>query len=389
MTGPAPHGARGAPSLFVPCFAAAAQTLILINHAPLLPLIMRDLGITPTQAGLLSTAMFVGAGLLALPAGHLTDWLGARWMTVVSIVILGLSTLALAAAPTYLAMLAIRLASGVGVSTSFITVSHYVNALWSGPRRALAQGLLGGSMQLGIGLGIFLLPWVATHSSWRMAFAVCALPPAVALVIWLAAARATPPAGPRTPMREVIGDPAMWRLGLVNASTFSLIVLLGTWIAVYFVEEFDLPLTMAGMLGSQASILGMAGRPLGGMIIARGVMGARSLIRWTLTGSVVGVLLLAIPGRPVAVAVAAVLLVGVTAALSYPGMLVLAAQVRPAALGTLLGAMSVVGTLAVIVGAPLMGALFSASGSFTLPFVVLAALPAGALWATARLPRGN
>ena len=161
MTGPAPHGARGAPSLFVPCFAAAAQTLILINHAPLLPLIMRDLGITPTQAGLLSTAMFVGAGLLALPAGHLTDWLGARWMTVVSIVILGASTLALAAAPTYLAMLAIRLASGVGVSTSFITVSHYVNALWSGPRRALAQGFLGGSMQLGIGLGIFLLPWVA------------------------------------------------------------------------------------------------------------------------------------------------------------------------------------------------------------------------------------
>jgi NNP family nitrate/nitrite transporter-like MFS transporter len=165
-------------------------------------------------------------------------------------------------------------------------------------------------------------------------------------------------------------------------------VLLGTWIAVYFVEEFSLSLTTAGMLGSQASILGMAGRPLGGMILARGAMGARSLIRWTLTGSALGVLLLAIPGRPVGVAVAAVVLVGVTAALSYPGMLVLAAQVRPAALGTLLGAMSVIGTLAVIVGAPLMGALFSASGSFTLPFVVLAALPLGALWGTTRLPRG-
>jgi NNP family nitrate/nitrite transporter-like MFS transporter len=309
-------------------------------------------------------------------------------MTVVSIVILGVSTLALAAAPSYLAMLAIRLASGVGVSTSFITVSHYVNALWTGPSRALAQGLLGGSMQLGIGLGIFLLPWVATHSSWRAAFAVCAVPTAVALALWLAAARHTPPEGPRTPVREVIGDPAMWRLGLVNASTFSLIVLLGTWIAVYFVEEFSLSLTTAGMLGSQASILGMAGRPLGGMILARGAMGARSLIRWTLTGSALGVLLLAIPGRPVGVAVAAVVLVGVTAALSYPGMLVLAAQVRPAALGTLLGAMSVIGTLAVIVGAPLMGALFSASGSFTLPFVVLAALPLGALWGTTRLPRG-
>lgn len=387
MTGPSAAATTRAPSLFVPCFAAAAQTLILINHAPLLPLLMRDLEISPAQAGLLSTAMFLGAGLLAIPAGHLTDWVGARRMTALSLVILGLSTLALAAAPGYLTMLAIRFVSGVGASTSFITVSHYVNALWTGPRRALAQGLLGGSMQLGIGLAIFGLPWVAAHSSWRVAFAVCALPAAVALGLWLATARPTPAEGERTPMRAVIGDPAVWRLGLVNASTFSLIILLGTWIAAYFVEEFGLPLTIAGMLGSQASILGMLGRPVGGMLLARGVMGARVLILWTSAGSVLAVLLLALPGRPLGLAVAAVVLLGVTAALAYPGMLVVAARVRPEALGTLLGVVSSVATLATIGGAPLMGALLSASGDFSLSFVALATLPAAALWGTLGLPR--
>jgi nitrate/nitrite transporter NarK len=188
-------------------------------------------------------------------------------------------------------------------------------------------------------------------------------------------------------VRQVIGDPAVWRLGLVNASTFSLTVLLGTWIAVYFVQEFGLPLTVAGMLGSQASILGMLGRPLGGVILARDIMGARSLIRWTLTGSVLALLVLALPGRPVGVAVAAVILVGMTAALSYPGMLVLASRVRPDAIGTLLGVVSSVATVSVIVGAPLMGALLSVSGSFTLPLVALALLPAVTLWGTARLPR--
>jgi nitrate/nitrite transporter NarK len=385
---PVPGGAAGAPSLFVPCFAAATQTLILINHAPLLPLIMSDFGISPAQAGLLSAAMFLGAGLLAIPAGHLTDWLGARWMTALSIIILGVSTLALAAAPGYRSMLVIRLLSGVGVSTSFITVSHYVNTLWTGPRRALAQGLLGGSMQLGIGLAIFVLPWVAEHSSWRTALAVCALPLAAALILWLATARPTPAEGERVPVRRVIGDPAVWRLGLVNASTFSLTVLLGTWIAVYFVQEFGLPLTVAGMLGSQASILGMVGRPLGGIILARGAVGARTLIRWTLTGSVLALLLLALPGRPVGVAVAAVILVGMTAALSYPGMLILASRVRPDAIGTLLGVVSSVATVSVIVGAPLMGALLSVSGSFTLPLVALALLPAVTLWGTTGLPRG-
>lgn len=387
MTGSIPAATTRAPSLFVPCFTAAAQTLILINHAPLLPLLMHDLAISPTEAGLLSTAMFLGAGLLAIPAGHLTDWVGARRMTTLSLIILGLSTLALAAAPGYLAMLIIRFVSGVGASTSFITVSHYVNALWTGPRRALAQGLLGGSMQLGIGIAIFVLPWVAEHSSWRAAFAVCALPVALALGLWLATARTTPAEPERTPVRAVIGDPAVWRLGLVNASTFSLIILLGTWIAAYFVEEFGLPLTIAGMLGSQASILGMLGRPVGGMLLARGVFGARALIRWTLAGSALAVLLLAIPGRPLGVAGAAVVLVGVTAALSYPGMLVVAARVRPEALGTLLGVVSSVATLATVGGAPLMGALLSASGNFSLSFVALATLPLAALWGTRGLPR--
>ena len=386
MTRPIPAATTRTPSLFVPCFAAAAQTLILINHAPLLPLLMRDLAISPTQAGLLSTAMFLGAGLLAIPAGQLTDWMGPRRTTVLSLLILGLSTLALAAAPGYLAMLVIRLVSGVGASTSFITVSHYVNAHWTGPRRALAQGLLGGSMQLGIGVSIFTLPWVAEHASWRVAFAVCAVPVAIALTLWLAMARPTQVEGERTPVRAVLRDPAAWRLGLVNASTFSLIILLGTWIAVYFVEEFGLPLTVAGMLGSQASILGMLGRPAGGMLLARGMVGARALIGWTTAGSTLAVLLLAVPGRPLGVAVTAVILVGLTSALSYPGMLVVAARVRPDALGTLLGVMSSEATLATIAGAPLLGALLTTSGSFSLPFATLALLPAAALLGTRGLP---
>jgi predicted MFS family arabinose efflux permease len=117
------------------------------------------------------------------------------------------------------------------------------------------------------------------------------------------------------------------------------------------------------------------------------VFGARALIRWTLAGSALAVLLLAIPGRPLGVAGAAVVLVGVTAALSYPGMLVVAARVRPEALGTLLGVVSSVATLATVGGAPLMGALLSASGNFSLSFVALATLPLAALWGTRGLPR--
>jgi NNP family nitrate/nitrite transporter-like MFS transporter len=387
VSGPTGSERRDEPSLFLPCLIAAAQTLILINHAPLLPLIMRDLAITPAQAGLLSTVTFLGGGLLAIPAGRLTDWLGARWTTAGSIVILLLSTLGMAAAPDYAALLAVRLFSGVGVSASFIAAGHYANAHWSGPRNALAQGLLGGCMQLGIGTAIFTLPFVAGLVGWRRALALCAVPLAVALGLWLRWARATPRRSGSVSMRSVFTDPASWRLGLVNGATFGLTVVLGTWVAVYFVEEFGLALTLAGMFGAQTALLGMVGRPIGGLLIARGVVGARALIRWMLAGSALALLLLAWPGRPAAVAAGAVILVGITASLSYPGMLVLVSRVRPNATGAVLGVVSTVGSLVVILGAPAIGALFSASGGFSLPFALLALLPAAAVWATAGLPR--
>ena len=387
MSGPTGSERRDEPSLLLPCVVASAQTFILINHAPLLPLIMRDLGITPAQAGLLSTVTFLGGGLLAIPIGQLTDWLGAKWMTAGSLAILLISTLGMAAAPGYGSLLAIRLLSGVGVCASFIAAGHYANAHWSGPRSALAQGLLGGSMQLGIGAAIFVLPFIATHVGWRGALALCAVPLVMALGLWLRWARATAPRRGTVSVRSIFADAASWRLGLVNGATFGLTVVLGTWVAVYFVEEFGLALTLAGMFGAQTALLGMVGRPLGGLLIARGAVGARVLIRCMLAGSALALLLLAWPGRPVGAAIGAVILVGITASLSYPGMLVLASRVRPDATGAVLGVVSTVGSLVVILGAPAIGALFSASGSFSLPFALLALLPAAAVWATAGLPR--
>ena len=387
MSGPTGSERRDEPSLLLPCVVASAQTFILINHAPLLPLIMRDLGITPAQAGLLSTVTFLGGGLLAIPIGQLTDWLGAKWMTAGSLAILLISTLGMAAAPGYGSLLAIRLLSGVGVCASFIAAGHYANAHWSGPRSALAQGLLGGSMQLGIGAAIFVLPFIATHVGWRGALALCAVPLVMALGLWLRWARATAPRRGTVSVRSIFADAASWRLGLVNGATFGLTVVLGTWVAVYFVEEFGLALTLAGMFGAQTALLGMVGRPLGGLLIARGAVGARVLIRAMLAGSALALLLLAWPGRPVGAAIGAVILVGITASLSYPGMLVLASRVRPDATGAVLGVVSTVGSLVVILGAPAIGALFSASGSFSLPFALLALLPAAAVWATAGLPR--
>jgi nitrate/nitrite transporter NarK len=380
--------ARSAPSLLVPCVVGAAQALVFINHAPLLPLIMPELGMTPAQAGLLSTATFGAGAVVALPIGTLTDRMGPRRVMSLCLLLFAVTTVALGLAPSYAAMLGARLASGAAVTGTFIAGSAYVTRLWTGRGAFLAQGLFGGSIQLGIGVAIFGLPWVAEIAGWRAALALCAVPVGVAWALWHRAAAMLPPAGgARRGSSHPFRDLVVWQLALVNGAGFGLNVVVGAWITVYFVSEFALPLTLAGSFGSLAVLIGTAARPLGGLLSARGSFAPRTVILITLAGTITALVLLAWPGRPVTVAIVAVVLVGVMTTLSYPATMALVGRAQPQAAGTALGVVAAVSPAAVVVGAPLTGMLLSLTGGFTMPFLTLAALPFAAFVWSFALPR--
>lgn len=112
---------------------------------------------------------------------------------------------------------------------------------------------------------------------------------------------------------------------------------------------------------------------------ARGPFAPRTLILTTLGGTMAALVLLAWPGRPVAVAIAALVVVGVMTTLSYPATIALVGRSQPQAAGAALGVIATVSPAAVVVGAPLTGALLSLTGDFTVPFLALALLPFAAL----------
>jgi nitrate/nitrite transporter NarK len=378
--------AGGRPSLVIPCAAAAAQSFAFMNHAPILPPLMRDLALTPTSAGLLTTVTFIAGGMLSVPLGELTDRIGAKRVTALAMILLVAASLLLASSTSYPATLVSRALAGVSLASVFIAGGGYVSMFWTGERSFLAQGLHGGSIQLGIGLAILILPAIADAAGWRAALNVSGGVVAVVLALWQWRARPTPPTTSRPPLSMVLGDRTIWRLGFVHSSTFGLAIVLGTWVAAYLTREFELPLVYAGMLGSLGLVIGAVGRPLGGMLVAQGLIGPRRAILATLVTAVLALLLIAWPARPLGVAVAGLLLAGVAAAFSYAPVVALAARAAPAAPGAALGLIGLVATPGVIVGAPLVGALLSASGGFALPFATLALLPATTLALSLGLP---
>jgi NNP family nitrate/nitrite transporter-like MFS transporter len=379
--------AGGRPSLLIPCVAAAAQSFAFMNHAPILPPLMRDLALTPASAGLLTTATFVAGGVLSVPLGELTDRVGPKRVTAAAMALLVVSSIMLSLSTSYPVALGSRALAGVSLASVFIAGGGYVNMFWPAERSFLAQGLHGGSIQLGIGLAILVLPAIADAGSWRVALGVSAGVVALVLALWQWRARATPPTTSRPPLSLVLGNRTIWRLGLVHTSTFGLAIVLGTWVAAYLTREFQLPLVTAGMLGSLGLVIGAVGRPLGGVLVARGVVGPRRAILVTLATGIGALLLIAWPERPLVIAVAGLLLAGVAAAFSYAPVVALATRAAPSAPAAALGLIGLVATPGVIVGAPLVGALLSASGGFALPFAVLALLPATTLALSLGLPR--
>ena len=375
------------PSLLLPSIVAGALSMTFTNHAPLIPLIVRDLRITPAQAGFLSTAMFLVGGAASIGLGGLSDRLGPKPVLTATMVLLTVATVGVGLAPTYAVMVLMKMLAGFSLTGVFAAGGHYVATHWPGSRQYVAQGLFGGMIQFGAGVSIFTMPLAAAYLGWRGALVVSAVPVAVTMVWWHLAA--VPPDTPslRRPMQAILADQWIWRLGFAHTSMFGVSIVVGTWSAVYFVHEFGFRLSTAGIIGSATLVLGFVGRPAGGVLVTRLAMSPRGLIVGTLAANVAGLLCMAWPARPLPLALLGVVLVGFGSSVGYAAIIATTSEARPDAAGAALGVVGMVSTFAVIVFTPVVGEIYSRTGDFFLPFAVLALLPGAALLSSLGLPR--
>ncbi|HLZ57903.1 MAG TPA: hypothetical protein VKR06_13265, partial [Ktedonosporobacter sp.] len=163
-------------------------------------------------------------------------------------------------------------------------------------------------------------------------------------------------------------SPAVWTLGLAHMGTFGLGNAIAAWIAVYLAHQYGLSLGMAATLGSIALLSGVFFRPLGGILIAKGIIGAIPLLRvGTILGGA-GVLLLALPLAFAPIAALGMALIAIGATIPYTSVFNEAAHLKGVGKGIAQGLVSMISTPTVLLGPPLIGFLFQYSGSITLAF---------------------
>lgn len=140
------------------------------------PQLERYFHIGNVDIGLLVTVSAITAALGMLPVGWVTDrWNRTRLVTV-AVVLWGLAELLSAVSPSFTFLLMVRLALGAMTAVAGPTLASLTGDLFPARERSQIYGYILTGELLGAGFGLLVAGLVSAAVTWRVAFAVLALP---------------------------------------------------------------------------------------------------------------------------------------------------------------------------------------------------------------------
>jgi sugar phosphate permease len=255
-------------------FCQIVHWLTIAGIPLLLPLIRDDLGISFTQAGLLSVAATLSYGLMQIPAGYLADRFGPARPFFVGLFGWSAMCLAFGMVHAYWLALAVLLAAGTFRALLFAPGLALLASWFVAERRATAMSLF----MLGGFSGSIVLalagPFLAERYGWRAAFIAFAALGIAAALLFRAFAKDRPRAqtARRLAPAEVLRlarFPIMWVCSGLQFVRFSVTTAFNFWLPSLLVADRGLSVQAAGLVMAMSAALMAPSSTLGGYVSDR------------------------------------------------------------------------------------------------------------------------
>ena len=248
--------------------------LVRMALPALLPLIIAELGLSYTRAGMLATGAFFWAyAAIQLPAGVLGDRFGRRLVLVCGLVVGAAASLLTGLASGFGALLSARLLTGLAQGCSFSNDRAIIAAVTPREKLALGQAISFSGPGLGITSGLLLGGLLGTLMPWRQVFFVVAGAPLLAALLIARlvpeSRRAHDRAGLGARLRLVLAQPDLWVLGLSGTAVMWAQYAVATWAPMLFMQVGVERLEHAAFLASLQGAGGVGGLVLGGALSDR------------------------------------------------------------------------------------------------------------------------
>ncbi len=248
------------------CTAVFGYTVALTGMLLLVPLWAKDLGATPAEVGLISSAHAAHQIFLRLPFGLLADRLGELGLLRAGLVLMGGALALLVASTTILMLVAGQVLSGFSRSLFWTAGDVYAGRL-EGP----APGAIGYYRSAAAVAGIASPALIGAVVAWRgFASAAGMLAAIVGLTLFLSVGlpRFPRPRSEGQPVRgsawELLRSPGMVTASLAALITASILAVSLTFLPAHFLER-GLPLTMIGFVMSARALA----QTITGAVVAR------------------------------------------------------------------------------------------------------------------------
>jgi MFS family permease len=206
-------------------------------YAMVIAELLRELQLTPAQAGLLASSTLIASALGGILFGVFADRAGRRRALMASILVYSVFTAACGLSRTLTELALFRFLLGLGMGGEWATGAALVAETWRAEHRGKALGLMQSGFAIGYAMAAVVTALVLPRWGWRAVFFVGLLPALVTLWIrrgveesplWAAQA---PPSN-ATPRRA--GRSTLFQLGLVSRYRRQILVTLSMNTAALF-----------------------------------------------------------------------------------------------------------------------------------------------------------
>jgi sugar phosphate permease len=254
-----------------------------------LPYIRRDLGLSLTASGILSSAFLWAYAFFQLPAGALIDRLGARCMLSAGLGLWSLAQILGGLVGNLGQFIVARVLLGAGESPQFPSSVRVVADWFPQKRRGSATGVWNCSSTLGTAISLPVLTFLMLSLGWRWMFAIMGLLGlVVALIIFRVhrnpgqVALLTPaerhylddgqPNRPRVTWKiwkSLFRFRTIWGMIFGFSATNYCIWIFTAWLPQYLEIQFHVTVARTGWIGSIPFLCGAAGSIITGRICDR------------------------------------------------------------------------------------------------------------------------
>jgi MFS family permease len=345
---------------------------------PVVPLYLRDAGLSYTMVAVVLASLGLGAVLGGLPSGAIAGRFGPEWLFVGATIATGVTAAMLGISTAVLALIAFRLLYGMGAVGMRVSVQMLVNMAAPVRLRGRSMSWLGGAVRLAFFIGPLVGGVLVDAVGFSATFAVCGVTTLCGLMPFLAVRRDRP-AGQRFDRPTVpwssLGDALRRHRGLLLlAGTGPALVMTvreGRNVVVPLIgDELGLSATAVGALvaiGTGADLLLF---PVAGWLMDRfgrlhAIVPAFSLLGF-------GMLVLGLSDSATGAIVAGVIM-GVGNGMSAGTMLTLGGDLAPSDAGPFLAALGMMQDGGVVIGPIVVGWMADTAG-LTQSALVLAAV---------------